>query len=472
MYNENEYKEKKDYSLLKNFILKIIAIIIFVLLLVWIVPWPDMSGIDVLREQIFNNNITAMKEAAIPYFTTERLPQKVGDKVTLTLQEMLDLHLLTPFVDKNGNTCDLKASYVRIEKLENEYLMKVNLKCTDKEDYIEVHLGCYSYCNSYICEKQEDPTPAKPTTNKPKPSSNPTGPTPTYIPTSKPTPTETVKPTPTETVKPTPTETVKPTPTPSEDNKPTPSDDVKPAPTPDDVDKTAYLYRYVKKTDTVYSDWSSWTLWKYNNKSDVDWGNTTLYEIQDLGARYVKIGTKTTSGLTYSVQEKVLGKVSYEVCTGYNYVADATTLYTVTSDWADVAGATYSGYNPPEDATMTTRWVLKDYDIEVCTGDCTNRVYGVWQKQTRTVSVATTYDNVVANCASTERREIDVLTYVPIYTTYSKTEPYYGYVNYYRDRTRTVISKATITYTWSTSSDDKALRDQGYSYTGEYKKVS
>ena len=49
-----------------------------------------------------------MKEAGITYFTTERLPAEVGDRTTLTLQKMLDLKLLVPFTDKNGDNISLE----------------------------------------------------------------------------------------------------------------------------------------------------------------------------------------------------------------------------------------------------------------------------------------------------------------------------------------------------------------------------
>ena len=121
----------------------------------WLLPIPDLTG---LNSRIFNANVGEMKDAAISYFTTDRLPQKEGDSVTLTLQQMLDMKLLLPFKDKNGKTCDTQKSYVTLTKKENEYEMKVNLKCSEEEDYIIVHLGCYSYCESAICEKEEEKT--------------------------------------------------------------------------------------------------------------------------------------------------------------------------------------------------------------------------------------------------------------------------------------------------------------------------
>ena len=71
-----------------------------------------------------------------PYFTTEKLPQEIGDEATLTLQEMIDLKLLLPFTDKNGDSCDTEKSYVTLTRKENSYEMKVNLKCNEQEDYL------------------------------------------------------------------------------------------------------------------------------------------------------------------------------------------------------------------------------------------------------------------------------------------------------------------------------------------------
>ena len=103
MYSDDE--EKKGFPI-RDFIVKLILIIIFVLLLMWLLPTRGGKNVDLspLTDRIFNANIQEMKEAAIPYFTTERLPKKVGDEAKLTLQQMLDLKLLLPFTDKNGDT--------------------------------------------------------------------------------------------------------------------------------------------------------------------------------------------------------------------------------------------------------------------------------------------------------------------------------------------------------------------------------
>jgi len=148
-----EYEEKRGFPI-RDFLIKLVLIVVFVLLLIWLLPIPNMKGIN---NTIFNANVQTMKDAAIDYFTTERLPKNVGDKVTLTLKEMLDMKLLLPFTDKNGDSCDVNKSYVTLEKKETEYLMTIHLKCKGQEDEIVVHLGCYSYCTTAICEKVEEP---------------------------------------------------------------------------------------------------------------------------------------------------------------------------------------------------------------------------------------------------------------------------------------------------------------------------
>ena len=101
MYTE-EY-EQKGFPI-KDFIIKAVLVIIFVFLLVWLLPKfiaptivnENNTTVDVsaLTSQIFADNLERMKEAAISYYTVERLPEKVGDVKTLTLEEMYEKKLI------------------------------------------------------------------------------------------------------------------------------------------------------------------------------------------------------------------------------------------------------------------------------------------------------------------------------------------------------------------------------------------
>jgi len=186
------YEERRESFSVRDLILQVLFIVLFVFILIWLFPTKDymkkyikdnnkgnstqiiqsdfdVDQLAVLYNQIFANNVVAMKEAAVGYYTTDRLPAKVGQSDKMTLQQMYDKHLVLKLTDKNGNACDVNKSYVSVTKYENEYQMKVNLSCGSEEDYIIVYLGCYDYCDATgVCEKQ---TPAKPTTpSKPAPS--------------------------------------------------------------------------------------------------------------------------------------------------------------------------------------------------------------------------------------------------------------------------------------------------------------
>ena len=215
------YNERKDSFSIKDLIVQILFIVLFVFILIWLFPTKDnvkdgLDGVntkfDVLTNRIFNENLQTMKEAAISYYTTPRLPKNVDDVKTMTLREMLEEKLLIEFKDANNKSCDLDDSYVSITKLEDEYLLKVNLSCTDNDAYILVHLGCYDYCLTDVCENK-DVEPSKPIEN--------------------------VKPTP------------KPTPTPN------------PNPTPDpepEKPQVTCSYKYEKiVSNSVWSNWSEWS---------------------------------------------------------------------------------------------------------------------------------------------------------------------------------------------------------------------
>ena len=191
MYTE-EY-ERRGFPL-RDFLLKLILVIIFVFLLIWLLPKfikptvnnytadsskvtasessskkskectsgsCDLSGLDALTSQIFAQNIDRMKDAAISYYTDERLPENVGDSETMTLNDMIGKKIILALIDKNNKAVDVEKSYVKITKVDDEYILKVNLKDSEKEDYILVHLGCYTYCDSYVCQKQSTNVPIK-----------------------------------------------------------------------------------------------------------------------------------------------------------------------------------------------------------------------------------------------------------------------------------------------------------------------
>ena len=154
------YEEEKKGSgaFIKDLIIKLLYMLLFLFLFMWLYPAPkvDLSDVKVKVDKeeleplfagIFNDNITAMKDAARAYFTVDRLPSTNGGTAKMTLQEMLNKKMLVPFVDSNGKTCDTSASYVEVTRNSTyDYNLKVYLSCSDKQDYIIETIGCTSIC--------------------------------------------------------------------------------------------------------------------------------------------------------------------------------------------------------------------------------------------------------------------------------------------------------------------------------------
>ena len=137
-------------------IIKILLVAVVLFLILWLMP---RRNFDPLFNQIFNQNLQTMKNAARNHYTIDKLPENVGESEQMSLQEMLDNQLLIPFVDKNGKACNTKDSYVHIIKVgDNEYKLKAQLTCGDETDYILETVGCNDVCANANkeCEKCEE----------------------------------------------------------------------------------------------------------------------------------------------------------------------------------------------------------------------------------------------------------------------------------------------------------------------------
>ncbi len=139
--------DKKGFSIL-DIIVKIILFALFIFILVWLFnkKVPNMTP---FYSNVFRENIKYMQEAAESYFTDDKMPTEVGGEVKMTLSEMIEKKLILPFVDKDGNSCDLYNSYVTITKqIDDSYILKTNLECGAEKDYTIKVLGCHTYCKN------------------------------------------------------------------------------------------------------------------------------------------------------------------------------------------------------------------------------------------------------------------------------------------------------------------------------------
>ena len=133
----------------KEIVIKVVLLIIFILVLCWLFPKPD---IDIFYDSVYTENINTMKNAAKSYYTTDKMPQAVGESTSMTLKEMVDNHMVIRFKDKNGDYCDESSSKVEVTKIsDKEYALKVVLNCGKEKDYIIETIGCNSVCTGENC---------------------------------------------------------------------------------------------------------------------------------------------------------------------------------------------------------------------------------------------------------------------------------------------------------------------------------
>jgi len=158
------YEERKNRFSLRDIILQILLLVLFVFILVWLFPTKNFLKEQnvVENDKLYTDYMTSMSTAAKDYFTTNKVPTKVGESVKLTLNEMLDKKLVLPIGGKAS--CDLEKSYIEVTKMDEDYRLRVELSCEDYADYIVVTLGCKDFCN-LTCTTT--PNTTKPNTTKP-----------------------------------------------------------------------------------------------------------------------------------------------------------------------------------------------------------------------------------------------------------------------------------------------------------------
>ena len=91
--------EEKRGLTIKDLLIRLILVIVFIFLLIWLFPMPDLKP---LNNQIFADNIDRMKDVAKSYYTLERLPKDINSLKRMTLKKMIDNKLILPLMDSNG----------------------------------------------------------------------------------------------------------------------------------------------------------------------------------------------------------------------------------------------------------------------------------------------------------------------------------------------------------------------------------
>ena len=436
------YEERREKFSFRSFFLTILLVLLFVFLMLWLFPtkWDvkdlqstyDLERLSVLYDEIFANNVSRMKDAAIGYFTNERMPKKIGETKKLTLQQMYDLHLVLKMKDKDGKACDAKKSYVEMTKYTDEYRLKVNLSCGDYEDYIIVYLGCYDYCDG-ICEKRVETTPV-----------------------------------------------VNPTPTP---NNPTPNN---PTPSTPVVKNYMYEYKIVVPDKTTCTDWTKWGKDKLTATDSVKVETKVQNEIVNYKTVQVQDGTKTETIVVGQKAEKYISNYLTElVVVDTKQVKVGTTTKEVTEKVQVGTVEKYvgidSGSKVPAN-TSTKAYKVVSTDKTASCSYCEDETVYTWEiwniepvydvvTKTETVPVYKTvnvYGEKTTPVYSFRMVDITEEKVTPIFK--DVKVPVYGDVTYYRQKTCTV-KKGSTDLKWSSSNMDASLIGKGYKLTGNVKEV-
>lgn len=261
---------------LRDILLKAIVVIIFLILIVFIITKLTSSNKESGNkassnyDKVFSENLEKMESAAFSYYKKDKLPLEVGQKEELTLRDMVNRNLLEAFTDADGKSCDVNNSYIRLTKNDDDYTLKVNLKCGNKEDYSLIKVGEYDYCRHDICKKDISKETKKEKKEEPTKEVEITEPSNNNISSNNNT-------------------------TPAGSNGSNNKTNNKP------LNKTMYEYR--KVTNPVLSNWSGWSEWEYNNNrvNAVICGlndANCLKEIQ-LYSRIEKVGTTNDGEAVY-----------------------------------------------------------------------------------------------------------------------------------------------------------------------------
>ncbi|MDD3341444.1 MAG: hypothetical protein PHN72_04585 [Bacilli bacterium] len=469
------YEEKKDRFSVRDLVLQILFIALFVFLLLWLFPTKgdltklslgsnknDKETNTVLYDRIFNENIIAMKDAAKSYYTTPRLPQNVGDKVAMTLGEMFEKKILLTFTDKNGKSCDKTNSYVEVTKENDEYVMKVNLNCSGEENYLLVYMGCYDYCSTTICEKNKEDiatpvvrkvTTGKTSTAKQSNTTNVTNVTnitnvinnvtnniinvvcPECCPKPGPTPTPNV-----------------------------------PTPTPTPNQNKTYECEYLKVVNAQFTAWSTWSNWtdkvQYTTQLKQVKSKTERTTVtQNVITGYKVTTYKDSSKPIYKQVQVQSGTKTEKKCASYG-TQNVSTGQVQYGAWVSQGELPYLSKPTPTD---TTTYVFVSTGPTYCPS-CNYENYNIYRKYTRTATPVTTAQTVCTGYTTEQTPLYTVVNVLSGYETSEKREPIYEKrqavvdKKYYSTRIRG-IKAGQKDIKWDVC-DASALLNNGYSKTG------
>ena len=150
MYQENKSKT----NLFKLGLCVIIAILVVLLSIKLVSIIIDRSNTKSTNKYM-TTQLEKLNDVAKKYYVGDMLPKESGATTKTSLNDLIKGKVIEEVKDKNGNTCDMKESYISVTKLDKEYQYKSYLVCGEDTNYL----------NSFEAIK-EDKTTTTTTTKK------------------------------------------------------------------------------------------------------------------------------------------------------------------------------------------------------------------------------------------------------------------------------------------------------------------
>ena len=417
--NKEEYDDRGFPF--RDFLLKLILIVICVFLLLWFLPKFTHSNKNTCREngtcisqkESFSKNMKKMKRSAISYFDEERVPKNDGDSIFLTLKDMKNKSIIN-IKNSNGIKYDTKKSYIKLTKTDKDYVLKISLKSNKKEGYKTIHLNNYSYCNVYLCEKDKSKEDKKDKDEVVEDTNDSND----YVGYSTSTVTKTKK------------VRVK--------------------------YKKGYKYKYIKIIKPKFSSWTNWSLWNVTScdtkrVSCSDESSTCLKKVQRYDKK-VQTGTITRT-YRYPKQElKYVALLNRKVCSLNKHIVVNNKLYRVSTDYKFtlVERNKYFSKIPNDSLYYHYEFVSKNH-------------YNVYRYNG-------TITEESSSCINPVTVRVPIYNYINKIDTETVTEPVYKTTCYKSIKTRKLLSRGRVLIKWS-KYNDRSLIKNGWILTNSKKRI-
>lgn len=146
------YNDSRGFSLIR-FIVKVLIVIIFVILAIWLIS----KVINKTSNNAYEKNMSVMKEASVEYFKRGNLPKEEGEEKKITLGDLIKMKYIESFDKK----CDRNKSYSQATMVDDYYALRVELLCGNKKNYIYTSIDKDGNCVGDSCPKKEVTTDKK-----------------------------------------------------------------------------------------------------------------------------------------------------------------------------------------------------------------------------------------------------------------------------------------------------------------------